>query len=52
MTGAVFKIHNWDRYEDIAINSSNILSTDPLTSDSKSAQVWISLNQSWRSVWR
>ena len=45
MTGVVFKIHNWDRYEDIAINPSKILPTDPLTNDSKSGQVWIKLYQ-------
>ena len=52
VTGVVFKIHNWDRYEDIPINRSKILSTDPVTNDPKSDQVWISLNQSWRTAWR
>ena len=52
MTDVVFKIHNWDRYEDVAINPSKMLPTKPLSNDTKSAQIWISLNQSWRSAWR
>jgi hypothetical protein len=52
MTGVVFKIHNWDEHESMAINCTKILSRDPVTNDPKSDQVWISLNQSWRAAWR
>jgi len=45
----VFKIGGWDRCGDFARDRS---SADPVTKDSTANEVWIRINQSWRSAWR
>ena len=50
--GVVFKISGWDRFEGIASNVSKTLPADSVTNDPKGDQVWISINQSWKTAWR
>jgi len=52
MNCVVFKIYGWDRCDDIAVGGSKISPADPATNDLKADQVWISVNQSWRTAWR
>ena len=52
MNCVLFKIDGWDRCEDIAINGATIASGDPMTRDQADEQLWISINQSWRTAWR
>jgi hypothetical protein len=52
MKGLVFKIYGWDRCDDIAIDGATIASADPVTHDPANQQMWININQSWRTAWR
>ena len=52
MNPVVFKIDGWDRYDNIAIDGARIAWADPATNDSAGEQVWIRINQSWRTTWR
>ena len=47
-----FKIHGWDRRDDSARNSSTISSAGSMTGDQNSDDIFISINQSWRTAWR
>jgi hypothetical protein len=44
--GIVFKIDGWD------VRGASMRSGDSQTHDSASGEVWITLNQSWRTAWR
>jgi hypothetical protein len=48
----VFKIDGWDRCEGLATNGAKLSSADPLTNGPTDNQVWITINQSWRTAWR
>ena len=52
MNRVLFKIDGWDRCEDIAIDGATIGSADPVTHGPVREQVFISINQSWRTAWR
>ena len=52
MNCVVFKIHGWDSCDDVPVNGVAIVSADPLTNGPVGDQVWISINQSWRTAWR
>jgi hypothetical protein len=52
MNFVAFKIHGWDRSDDIAINGSKTLSADPMSDDPNGDPVWISVNRSWKAAWR
>ena len=45
----VFKIDGWDRRDDLAMDRS---SANPVTEGSTANEVWIRINQSWRTAWR
>jgi hypothetical protein len=47
-----FKIHGWDRHDDGACDSSKPSPAGPVTDDPNSDDVFISINQSWRTAWR
>ena len=47
-----FKIHGWDRHDESARNSSTISSAGSMTGDQNSDDIFISINQSWRTAWR
>jgi hypothetical protein len=52
MSCLAFKIDGWDRCGDISIDSATKVSADAVTDDPAGGQVWISINQSWRTAWR
>jgi hypothetical protein len=52
MNSVAFKIDGWNRRDGIAIDGSTRSSSDPTTSVRPGDQVWISINQSWRTAWR
>lgn len=47
-----FKIHGWDRHDDSACNGTEPSLAGPEKGDSNSDEVFISINQSWRTAWR
>jgi hypothetical protein len=47
-----FKIDGWDRCDGIAIDGARAVSADPITHIPPDEQLWISINQSWRTAWR
>jgi hypothetical protein len=47
-----FKIHGWDRRDDRARDSSKTSLAGLVAGDSNSDEVFISINQSWRTAWR
>jgi len=47
-----FKVHGWDQRDDSAADSSKIALAGPGTDDPYSDEVFISINQSWRTAWR
>lgn len=52
MNCVVFRIHGWDSCDDVPANGATIASTDPVTNQPTGDQMWISINQSWRTAWR
>ena len=52
MSCLVFKIDGWDHCADTAIDGTTTASADPVTNDPTGDQMWISINQSWRTAWR
>jgi hypothetical protein len=48
----VFKIDGWDHCGNIAIDGTTTAPAAPVTNDPTGDQVWISINQSWRTAWR
>jgi hypothetical protein len=52
MECAPFKICEWDRCDDTAIDATTIGSSDPMIHGPAGEQLWISVNQSWRTAWR
>jgi hypothetical protein len=53
MNGVVFRICGWDNCDDVPVNGTTIASaSDPVTNGPTNDQMWISINQSWRSAWR
>jgi hypothetical protein len=52
MSYLVFKIDGWDYCGDIAIDGATTAPADRVTNDPAGDQVWISINQSWRTAWR
>lgn len=48
----VFRIHGWDSCDDVPASGATIASTDPVTNQPAGDQMWISINQSWRTAWR
>jgi len=52
MKHLAFKIHGWDQRDDIARDSSRTSLAGLVAGDSNSDEVFISINQSWRTAWR
>jgi hypothetical protein len=52
MKHLAFKIHGWDRHDDSARDGSKTSLAGPATGASDRDQVFISINQSWRTAWR
>jgi len=52
VNSVVFKIAGWNRCGGIATHGSTTSSSDPATNIAQVDQVWISINQSWRTAWR
>jgi hypothetical protein len=54
VNGVVFKIYGWDVCDDVAVNGATIAlaSADPLANGPIGDQMWISINQSWRTAWQ
>jgi hypothetical protein len=50
--GAVFKIAGWDRCADIAGDCFGTSSAGIMASNSIGDEVFITINQSWRTAWR
>jgi len=48
----LFKIDGWDRCDGIAIDVATTMSVDPITHVRADEQLWININQSWRTAWR
>jgi hypothetical protein len=47
-----FKIDGWSRGDRVATDGSTKSSSDPATKVTPDNQVWLSINQSWRTAWR
>jgi hypothetical protein len=47
-----FKIHGWDRHDQSAGDSSKASLAGSVTGDQNSDEIFISINQSWRTAWR
>jgi hypothetical protein len=52
MSCLVFKIDGWDRCGGIAIDGATTAPADLAINDPAGDQMWISINQSWRTAWR
>jgi hypothetical protein len=48
----IFKIDGWSSCDDVLVNSLPTPLSDSATNTGPSDQVWISINQSWRTAWR
>jgi hypothetical protein len=51
-TQLVFKVEGWDRRDDIPAGLLKRSSTDPTMGDLDGGEVFIRVNQAWRSAWR
>jgi hypothetical protein len=49
---APFKVCGWDRCDDTAIDRATRASANTMPHDPAGEQLWISVNQSWRTAWR
>jgi hypothetical protein len=47
-----FKVHGWDRRDDGAFGGSKPSPAGLVTGDPNCSEVFISINQSWRTAWR
>jgi hypothetical protein len=47
-----FKIDGWNRGDSVASAGPTTCSSDPTTKVTPDNQVWLSINQSWRTAWR
>ena len=47
-----FKIHGWDRRDDSACGGSQASLAGRVTGDPDADDIFISINQSWRTAWR
>ncbi|MGA7842065.1 MAG: hypothetical protein WCA34_14170 [Candidatus Acidiferrales bacterium] len=52
MKHLAFKIREWDRRNDSARDSSKASLVGSVTDDSNGDEIFISINQSWRTAWR
>lgn len=50
--GAVFKIAGWDRCTDVAGDCLKTSSADLMASNPIGDEIFIRINQSWRTAWR
>jgi hypothetical protein len=50
--GVVFKIAGWDRCADVAGDCLRTSSADLMASNTIGDEIFISINQSWRTAWR
>ncbi len=48
----VFKIDGWDRREDLSVECSRMSPSDPVGADLAGNEVFIRINQAWRTAWR
>jgi hypothetical protein len=51
-TQPVFKVEGWDRRDDIPVGLLKTSSTDHSMGDLDGGEVFIRVNQAWRSAWR
>ena|SRR5271166_6299344 len=47
-----FRINGWNRGDGVVNAGSTTSSSDPTTSVRPKDEVWLNINQSWRSAWR
>lgn len=52
MKNPAFKIYGWDRRDESAGDGSKTSSTDSAKGDSNRDEIFIRINQSWRTTWR
>jgi hypothetical protein len=52
MNSVVFKIDGWKRNDAIALDGTTKTSSELATNVASGDQVWISINQFWRTAWR
>ena len=52
VNSVVFKIAGWNRFGGIAKHGSTTSLSDPARNIAQGDEVWISINQSWRTAWR
>ncbi len=50
--GVVFKIAGWDRCAEVAGDCLNTSSAGLMASNTMGDEIFISINQSWRTAWR
>ena len=52
MNTVALRILGWNSCDDVPVNGATMASADTLTNGATGDQMWISINQSWRTAWR